>query len=442
MATLGSVMNSALKSMAANQLALSVASNNIANAETPDYTRQRLVVTPSGPGGDAMMIGAGVDVVRVEVLRDQLVETRLRQETSSKSGGETLTRMLGDMEVLFNDTGDVGLLQKMTNFFNSFHTLSQDPVSMNFREELKINTRALIDAFRGRYQDLANFQTLADKGIAADVDQINQLTQQIADVSAEIRIQETEHTANDLRDRRGALVKQLSQIVEVHELDSGREYQLSTKDNRLLVLNRTTQKLAVSDVTANIGNGSMKAKLDIRDQYIPKYTAGLDKLAYELTQQVNAVHSAAYDLDGRKGIKFFTPLTSSSGASRLIDLSTDVSSSTRSIAASSLSTGTDNGAARAMGNLLHSQVFTGGSITDQYRTLVFGLGSDLANAEVSLKEHEALVHQLQNRRQSISGVSMDEETVQILQFQRAYEASARLVRTVDELLQVALGLGA
>lgn len=433
MSSLGSVMNSALKSMAANQLALSVASNNIANAETPDFSRQRLVLAPSGPDGGNLLIGTGVDVVRAEAIRDQLVENRLRQETSAKSGGETLTRTLGDIEVLFNDTEDTGLLQKISSFFNSFHTLSQDPASLNFREQVKISARALIDSFHARYQDLANIQSAANKGISADVGQINELTKQIANVTAEMKYQETDHVANDLRDRRAALVKQLAGIVEVHELDSGQEYQLTTKDNRLLVIGGTAQTLAVSDVTSNIGNGSLKTKVDVRDQYVPKYIGALDQLAYELTQQVNTIHSAGNDLDGNTGINFFKTLASAADASRLIDLSTNVSTSARSIAGT---------AAMTLGNLLHSQVFSGGSITDQYRTIIFAVGSDLANAEVGLKEHEALLHQLKNRRQSISGVSIDEETVQILQFQRAYEASARLIRTVDELLQVTLGLGA
>src|SRR5206468_136055 len=99
-------------------------------------------------------------------------------------------------------------------------------------------------------------------------------------------------------------------------------------------------------------------------------------------------------------------------------------------------------AAIAAGNLLYSPVFSGGAITEQYGALIFNIGTDVASAQSNLKEHESLVTQLQNRRQSMSGVSIDEETIQILQFQRAFQASARLIQTVDQLLQVTLGLGA
>ena len=168
----------------------------------------------------------------------------------------------------------------------------------------------------------------------------------------------------------------------------------------------------------------------------------LSQLIGELTRQVNTIHSAAYDLTGSTGVNFFEPLGSATDASRLIGLTAAISADVKKIAASQLSTGNDNRAAMQMGNLLHEPVFTGGSITDQYRTIVFEIGTDVASAQADFREHDALASQLKNRRQSISGVSIDEETVQILQFQRSYEASARLIRTVDELLQVALRMGA
>jgi flagellar hook-associated protein 1 FlgK len=443
MSTLASVMNSALKSLMANQLALSVRSNNIANAGTPGYTRQQLVVAQAGHDGRTPAIGMGVDVIRVQAIRDSLIETRLRQETSAKSGDESLSRMLRDVEVLFNDHEDSGLLPVLTNFFNSFHTLSLDPASMNFREEVKVNAEALISALRARNADLTNIKAVANNGISSDLDKINQFTKQIASLSREIAIQEVNHNqaANDLRDQRSELVRQLSEIVAVNELDADGNFQLSAKNNVLLVFGGTTRPLTLADITPNIGEGSLKAKLDVRDTYVPKYLNALDQIAYEVVQQINTIHASAYNLDGGTGVNFFATLASAADASRLIDLNAVVAADTRKIAASQLSTGNDNQKALQMANLLHNPVFTGGSITDQYRSLVFSVGSDLSAAEVNLREHSSILHQLTNRRQSISGVNIDEETVQILQFQRSYEASAKLLRTVDELLQVALSIG-
>jgi flagellar hook-associated protein 1 FlgK len=430
---IGAIMNSALSSLVANQLALSVASNNISNANDTDYTRQRLLTTPAGPDGGTLGIGMGINVVGVDAIRNALIETRLRQENSSKSGADTLADGLQGIENFFNDTNNDGLLKKITDFFNSFQTLSQDPASLNSREQLKITANAMIDALHSSYQDLKQVQTNADKAITSDVGQINILTKQIAEVTQQINLAEANGPASDLRDRRSALVKQLSNYIDVNEMESGHDYQLTTKNNHLLVLNNTSKDLTTSDVDSNIGDGSIKAELDIRDTYIPKYVSALDQLAYEIQDHVNTIHSAGTDLDGNTNINFFAPLASATDASGLIALDPAVAGDSRKIAGT---------AAMQLGNLLHDPVFTGGSLTDQYGTLVYTVGSDVASAQSSMNEHDQLLAQLQNRRQAISGVSIDEESIQILQFQRSYEASARMLKAVDELLQATLGMGA
>ena len=142
--SLGSVMNSALSSLIANQLALSVASNNIANSSDTDYTRQRLTTSPAGSDGGALGIGMGVDVVGVDAMRNALIKTRLRQENSAKSGADTLADGLKNIEGLFNDTNNDGLLKKITDFFNSFQTLSQDPASLSARRHPRARSMALM----------------------------------------------------------------------------------------------------------------------------------------------------------------------------------------------------------------------------------------------------------------------------------------------------------
>ncbi len=442
MSTLSSVMNSALTSMNAAQLALAVASNNISNANDPNYTRQRLITTPEGPDTGMLGIGDGVQVLGVQAIRDALVNARVQAETSAQTGADTLSMGLSDIQSLFNDTNDSGLSKQLTDFFNSFHTLAQDPSSISNRQQVQINAQTLIDALHSRNSALADTKTTADKAISGDVAQVNALSSQIADITKQIKIAEVGgNPANDLRDQRAALVGQLSQYVQVNEINTNGDYQLVTADNHLLVLNDTTRPLKTTEVTSNIGAGSLKAEVDIRDTYVPKYLSSLDQLAYDIGKQVNAIHSSAFDLNGNTGINFFTPLVSASGAAQSIDLSSEVAGDVTKIAASSDSTGNGD-AATELGNLLHDSVFTGGTVTDQYSSLIFNVGTDVANAQSSLKEHQALLTQLQNVKQSVSGVSIDEETVQILQFQRSYQASARLIQTVDEMLQSLLAMGA
>jgi len=436
---MGQVLNSAVRAMMVNQYALSVASNNIANANNPDYARQRLLTRPAGPDGGAWGIGMGVDAVGVQQIRDMLLEARWRHALSAKSNADAFSGRLSTIENLFSDSNGTGLLSSITNFFNSFQTLASDPASMPNREQVRGSANALIDAIHVRDSDLKQVKAAADKQVTWNIDQINRLSSEIAAVTAQIRIEEIDHPANDLRDRRVALVKELSQYVEVNELDSG-DYQLSTKNNQLLVMNGTALRLTPADVTIGIGPGSLQAELEMRDTYVPKYEAALDQLAYDIVQQVNAIHSTAYDLNHNTGINFFTPPGAVTGAASQISLSADVAGDPSKIAASELATGNDNRAATAIANLLYAPVFTGGSVTEQYGALVFAIGSDTSAAQADQTAQAQILTQLENKRQAVSGVSIDEEAMQIQQFQRAYEASTQLIKAVDDLLQITLDM--
>jgi len=444
--------------MYASQMGMTVASNNIANAQNPEYTRQRLVTAPMPSYGGNINLGMGIDVIRVVSLRDQLIEARRLQENSARAGADLMNRTLSDIEVQFTDTNNTGLLQNLANFFNSFQTLSTDPASTNFREQVRISTESLMNNFKTLRDSLVNSNRLINMTITEQVNKINSLGSQIARISGEIASAEAIGVqAGELRDQRLALVKQLSAVTDVREQEASgldRTYQLSVGDGRPLVVGTHTFSLSAVldtngnvrimssgvDITNSFNTGEAAAAIDFRDNYIPKYLNSVDQLAYEIVQQVNSRHSAGYDLNGNTGIDFFQSLASATGAAGLMALSTQVAGSASSIAASSQSTGQDNDVAMQIGSLLFQPVFSGGSASDQYRSLVFEVGTDVASSEVSVREHTALMHQLDMRRQQMSGVSMDEETVSVLQFQRAYQASAKLIKTVDELTQVLLNL--
>lgn len=456
MSTLGSALNVALRAIEANQYGLALASNNIANAQTPGYTRQQMI-TQAGPAwGGAISVGTGVQVVGTEAVRDRMVETRLRQETSSQKEQELKHQALSDVEMQFDETGDTGLLPLLTDFFNSFHALSADPTSLNRRNEVATNAERLSEFFNTRGNAIRDMETRMDRSLRQDVDKVNNLSGKIADLTDQIMRQEPGNPAFELRDQRSVLVGQLSQLVGVHELESEGSYQLSIGSNRPLVVNGASFALTVDndpnglavvrsgihDITHEISGGQMSARVDLRDKVFPGYIHDLDQMAFELAGHVNSIHSTSYDLDGTTGTAFFSPLGSANDAARNLKINPAVIADPRKVAASRQAGGSDNQAAIEMGNLLHSSVFTGGSIVEQYSSFVFKVGRNTADAELNAEQHGALATQLENRRQQISGVSIDEESVNILQFQRAFQASARVVSVVDELLELTLTLGA
>lgn len=455
MQALGNALNSALRALEANQLGLAIASNNIANAQTPGYTRQRAILRPVGGVSGTLSVGAGVEVTGTEAIRDRLIDLRQRQEIASHAYDDLKHQGLSDIETLFNESDGTGMLPLLTDFFNSFHALSTDPTSPNRRQQVLTSAGLLADFLNSRASSLVDSRTRIDRSLNEDVSSANSLVDQIANLTKRIAEQEAISPAHELRDQRSILVQQLSETVEVHELESNGNYQLTVGSNRPLVYNASAEHLTtftdsngftaiglgVDDITSEIDGGRIGARLDLRDQNIPQYLGDLDQLAFELVQNLNSVHSAGYDLNGNTGIDFFTPLTGVAGAAQAISVNALVAADPRLVAASDVANGTGNGNAIALANLQNASVFSGGSVIEQYRGFIYTLGSDTANADLGMRQHEALLTQLENRRQQVSGVSIDEETVKILQFQRSFEASARVVKVVDELLQLTLSLG-
>ena len=456
MAGISSVLQTALRSLEVATQSLSVASNNIANEQTPGYARQRIVVKAAPSTLFPIRIGSGTQVVKVESVRDQLIEKRVLEEASNKSGEEALQDLLQDVEMLFNDATDTGMLPVVTNFFNSFHALALDPASTQSREQVRVAAENLTNSFSSRAEELQRYQNIADRNIADSINTINSLASRIAAYSGRIVAEEAGgELSNDLRDQRGQLVRELSEYMDVANVGPQEKFQLSV-GGALLVFDSSSStvtadtslpsgfvalKVGTIDISGRIRSGKIAGWTEARDSLIPTYRATLDQLAYEIEQQVNAIHTTGYSKSGATLIDFFEPLASATDAARQLTTSAAVLSSLDNIAAASQIAGTDNVTALALGNLIHTPSFSGGSVIDQYRSLVFQVANDTTNSQGKVEQHTALLHQLENRRDSVSGVSIDEEAMQILRFQRAYQASASVIRVADELIQTLLALG-
>jgi len=455
MSGLGAALNTALRALQANQIGLTVVSNNIANVNTPGYTRQRVLMQESTGIGDSIRVGTGVEVIGTEALRDQIVERRLWNETSAKAGSDMTQQSLSDIEGLFNEAGNTGLLPLISNFYNSFQHLSTNPMSPELRQQVVSTAQSLTHYINTRANDLRDMKTATDHAIQDDVARANVLINQIADISQRIQEVEIQTPANDLRDQRTLLIKKLSEIMTVREMDTNGTYQLTTGNNRPLVVAGAAVPLKIgttsdgmtmvmsgtTDVTSEITGGTLAARVAFRDQSIPQYQQQLDQIAYDMANQVNQVHAVSYDPDGNTGVNFFTPIASTEGAALSLQLNSAIAADPRKIAAADQASGDGNEAAIALGNLVNAANPPRGTVIEQYRSLVFQIGSETASARTNSEEHASMLTQLENLRSSISGVSINEETTNIIQFQRAFQASARIISIVDALLQTTLAMG-
>jgi flagellar hook-associated protein 1 len=443
------------KSLLAQQQALQVTSNNVANVNTPGYSRQRAVLEASRPLQDGLLqIGTGVDVSSVESARDRFLEIRVADGTQSAGKQQASLDSLNQIEGVFN-VGDQGIQEAISRFFNSFSTLANDPTSVPLRTSVLSAAENLTNVFQNSAQQLTEIQQNINGSVVDSVNQINDLASSIASLNREIGAAEAVGgEASTLRDQRTELVNQLSNLVDIHYFEDEKGgFSVSVAGGQSLVTADfvhplTTSatppsglvqvKLGSNDITPLIKGGRIAGLLQVRDQLIPKYQNDLDTLAESIVSQVNAIHSAGTDLQvppSAPGLNFFNPVATTAGAAQAFSLNPAITADVRNIAAGQSGSPGDNANALALANLASQKVLSGGTETfaESFASLQFQVGTDKQSTQHSLDTQSALLKQLKNQRDSVSSVSLDEEAVDLIRFQRAYQASAKFISTIDQL---------
>lgn len=457
MGTLTSALNIAVGAMQTDQAALSTTSNNIANANTPGYSRQTVdlaEVAPVDYGG--LLIGDGVQVQQVVSQRSSLLQTQLDQETQQQSKYGSLLGSLQQVQTLFNETSGTGLQSSITGFFNSVQQLSNTPSSTSLRAGVLTAAQNMAQAFSSTASSLISVQRNADLSVSQAVGQINSLTTQIAQLNAEAsQATATGQNPGTFIDQRDQLINQLSGLVDVSEIPAGNNsLTLTTTGGANLVVGNqsfalTTQPDAAtgfqhiysqgSDITASITAGSLGGDLQARDQAIPGVLSSLDALAGNLENSLNAVNQAGTDLNGKPGGNLFVPPPANNvGAAEQMSVAI---SDPAKIAASLDGSSGDNANLTAMLAVQNQAVVNGQTPLDAYSTLVFNVGNQTSSAQSEQQSSQALTQQIQNQIGSVSGVSINEEAANLILYQQAYEAAAQVASVINSLTSTAMNLG-
>ena len=292
------------------------------------------------------------------------------------------------------------------------------------------------------------------------IEDVNTRADEIASLNAQIsRTESGGENANDLRDKRDLLIDELSQYVDVNtiEMENGQATVFigslaivdGTSSYRLGTHKAGAGATAVNEIvwegtkrSIKVLNGQLKGAVDLRDSVIPEYLQALDDMAEALVTNVNALHQTGYNLDGTTtGIDFFNP-THISAAN--ISLSGDIANDVNNIAVSLSGEVGDNRNALAISDLRNSLLMSRGTMTISgfYQSLVGKIGMDTGKSQNLKEDYELLVTQTENSRQSVQGVSLDEEMAQMIKYQHAFDAAARVITTMDEALDVVInGMG-
>lgn len=444
------------RALATHQLWLNTIGHNIANVNTPGYTRQRVRIVPTHPFDHPVgSVGTGVTAVNVSHIRDLFLSQQFRQESKSLGRWTAAEKTLTQIEALFGEPNENSLSGLMNDFWNSWMDLEKNPNNSGARHALKGQTNLLTTGFRRIYRQLKELRTAVDNDIAVTLEKVNVMAEEIASLNIQIsRCELGGANANDLRDKRDLLIDQLSEFanVNVAEGDTG----MATVHIGSLAIVDGTSSFRIGTYKLNAGatmindivwegtnksikilDGQLKGLLDTRDEVIPRYLQALDDMAEALITNVNALHRTGYGLDGSTGRDFFDS-TSTSAAD--IRLSKEIEDNVDRIAASKSGEEGDNTNAQAIADLRDSRLMQRGTITisEFYQALMGEIGVETGKAQNLKESFELLVAQLENARQSVQGVSLDEEMIQMIKFQHAFDAAARVITAMDEALDTVI----
>ena len=441
----------AARALSAQQLGLEVTGNNIANVNTAGYAR-RTIDFAAVKAESSLSAGNGVEVQGIRSIRDRLLERRVLEEVPSEGRSQELSEILQVVEAGIGATGK-SVDGRLTEMFGSFSRLADAPTSAVARADVLNAAAELTQSFHETAGRLSDAQRQADARVRGTVEEINALAEQITEVNHSIGASAPEARL-PLQDQLSNLLRSLNNLVDVGVVERpDGSVDLTVGSGRALVIGDQTYRLeAVSqppsgfaaveaggaDITSEIHGGRLAGAVQARDVNIPDYLTRLDTIAYELVNQVNALHGSGFDQLGNTNQAFFTPLATATGAARLIEVDPAVAADSRLIAAAGVNEIGDNAVAKSLANLRDGLVLEGNSATlvDSWSHLAFRVGRDTRAAVDGLKAQSDIVEQIDALRDAVSGVSLDEEAVQMIKFQRAYEANARFFSTVDQTLSV------
>jgi len=461
-----SIANSGIQ---AAQVGIDLTGSNLANVSNPSYARRRIVLESRRI---AEGLPGGVSIRTVESVRDNLLDSQVIREKAATSHlearqgafqlaqgflGQTIDQQssAGNLAQAAIGAGQYHLAYGLSQFFGAIQRAAVNPNSMADRQILALNASQLSDRFRQVDSQLRRIGVDMDKDIKEEVAKANDLLKQISEVSRELSV--VKNTRPDsvasLQDQLQMRLEELGDITSFESVtDESNQIQITVGGVALISANRLTGSLTatgnpgqleVSVVgqdgsTAPVGTGKIRGWIEARDGGIQTLIDQNDLLARTLMSEVNRLHASGTGLDGAGGRDLFV----GTGAGD-IRVNADLTSDPRKIQLSGTGSPGDNSIAVAIGRLQETPLddLSGQTFAGFYNQTVAAIGQQLSGTNSQLRDQEVIVGLLRSQRQGISGVNLDEEMSNLLVMQRAFQASARLVSTVDTLMETVIRLG-
>ncbi len=340
----------------ASQLAMDITGQNIANADVEGYSRKRLNLrTDYRDDGIYGQVGMGVDIVTIERVRNSFIDEQIRRQNQEVGTYDEISTTLESIENIFSEPSETGLVTYIDQFFDSWQNLADNPADLSARTMVKTNAEILSDVFHNVAGELTNLRQTRNDEIIQRMNKVNEICKEIFNLNSEIGTVEIgNQNANDSRDRRDLILKELSKLIDITTVENEQGQLTITSDGNILVSPVGLQELetstgsvrlpdnsTITEVSLRLANskrpynpqsGQIAGLFESRDAIIPQYQTKLDELARAIVSSVNELHEQGFSLDGISGISFFDQDTT--GASD-IALSASILSNLRNVAAAS-----------------------------------------------------------------------------------------------------------
>lgn len=456
---ISALLNTAKDALLSHQMAIDVTGSNIANVNTPGYARQRAVFKSLGAiDVQSNVFQMGVDVTGVERIYDNYLESQIIQQNQLVGYSETRAGFLSNIETIFDESKGGGFADLLSRFWGDWQELSANPDGQVQRAALLSTAQTLTAMFRDMSSGLQTLIGNAEQEVSSTVTKINSIVSAIGDLNRRIvEAGSAQGDANVMMDNRTELLKSLSNLVDINIVEaSDGSVKVFLNNGSLLVDGTMTKSLAlvpkssdptISDVvfsdktddpiTESITKGKLGALLEIRDETVPGYMNELDTLAANIVNEVNTIHQSGFDRYQNTGLNFFAPVT---GAAYM-QVNTEIAGDVNRIAASSTVMG-DGEQALLLAELGEKGVLNGGlsTFSEYYTSIVGQIGQDVSDSNWSVTHQNNVMERLTNMRESVSGVSVDEEMVKLIKYQLGYNAAGKLVSIVEEMLDTLMSI--
>ncbi|MBT4792979.1 MAG: flagellar hook-associated protein FlgK [Halobacteriovoraceae bacterium] len=477
-------------SLRTSKKSLATTSHNIANANTEGFSRQKVTAennTPIQSGKN--VFGTGVNIKTIKRVHDKLVEKKLNHSLSDYNFNKERTSQLSNIEELFNEINSDGMNKILNRFFNSFRELSNQPENNVVRTLVRDNASIVISDFKRIGNEITRVKDGIDKKIESVAFDANQQGKVIASLNKEItRLENMGGETGDLRDQRDNAVRVLSDLFEIKTYeDENSQYVVNIVGAGSLVAGGSVNTLRVgkvggdevgsykdesrteiffeaggskTSISENIESGMVAALVKTRNVEIVNLRKQLDEMAHGLIGITNAIHKKGYvnkplptDQNGNvindpslgkvTDINFFKESKGLSQASLNIDLSDEIQADVKNITTGlSPNSPGDNRIAIAISKVQHEKLLGGGSKTfeESYLESIGSIGLATNKSKLNTEQSKGILAQAKNIKERLSGVSIDEEATNMVKYQHAYEASAKMIKTADEMFDSVIGM--